>query len=167
MLVSVFLYAFLKLYLITNIYQQAHYQLKMYLKHFLINFVFYNLFPIIVFVVGYYQDLLIVTIICSIYLFLFSLFYLICRIRLKFTKRCIRLIILAVLYCGVGFIPYVGPYFLLLLEFSILPILLLEQIISYFMNKPYIKKATLKMKDYHGTIIAITGSFGKTRLYGK
>ncbi len=164
MIICLIIYALLKLYLITNIYQQAHYQLKMYLKHFLINFVFYDLFPLIVFVVGYYQDLLIVTIICSIYLLLFSLFYLICRIRLKFTKRCIRLIILAVLYCGVGFIPYVGPYFLLLLEFSILPILLLEQMISTFMNRPYIKKATLKMKDYHGKVIAITGSFGKTRL---
>ncbi len=162
MIVSLFIYAFLKLYLIMNIYQQAHYQFKLYCKHFIINFLFYDLFPFLVLIIGIYQPYLSIKIICSVYLFLFGCFYLVARVHLKWTKRILRLLVLSVLYSGIGLIPFVGPYLLLFFEFSILPVFLLERWISYLLNQPYIKRATQKMKGYQGKIIAITGSFGKT-----
>ncbi|MDE7106260.1 MAG: UDP-N-acetylmuramoyl-tripeptide--D-alanyl-D-alanine ligase [Anaeroplasmataceae bacterium] len=162
MLISVLLYALCKLYLILNIYQQAHYQFKFYLKHFLFNLIFYDLFPCIVLVLSMLQNEFIVTLICSIYLCLFSIFYCIARVKLKFTKRIIRLLVLSILYLSIGFIPYVGMYLLLFLEFSILPILLLERFISNSLNRPYLKSAHQKFKDFLGNSIAVTGSFGKT-----
>ncbi|MDE7161895.1 MAG: UDP-N-acetylmuramoyl-tripeptide--D-alanyl-D-alanine ligase [Anaeroplasmataceae bacterium] len=162
MLISLYIYVIFKLYLVFNIYQQSHYQFKLYFKHFLVNLIFYDLFPLIVLILGVIEKEWIVILICSIYLCLFSLFYLLARIRLKLTKRMIRLILLSVLYLGIGFIPYVGPYALLFIEFTIFPILLLERCISYLWNIPYLKRAKEKLKDYHGTTIAVTGSFGKT-----
>lgn len=159
---SILIYAFFKLYLILNIYQQAHYQFKLYLKHFLINFLFYDLFPFIVLLLGILHQEFIVVLICSIYLCLFGLFYFICRVRLKLTKRMLRCLFLSVLYLGIGFIPYAGPYLLLFLEFLILPVLLLERGISYILNLPYLNRAKKKLFGYKGTVIAITGSFGKT-----
>ena len=160
--ISLYIYGIFKLYLIFNIYQQAHYQYKLYFKHFLLNLVFYDLFPTIVLILGVLENEWIVTLICSIYLSLFSIFYLLARVRLKFTKRIIRLMILSFLYLGIGFIPYVGVYAVLFIEFSIFPILLLEKGISYLWNKPYISKAKHKFREYSGNTIAITGSYGKT-----
>ncbi len=162
MLISIYLYAILKSYLIINIYQQSHYQFRFYLKHFLLNFIFYDVFPLLVFLIGNYQNYWLIHLICGIYLVLFGLFYLFARVKLKFTKRVWRLYLLLILYLPIGFIPYVGGYLLLFLEYSILPILLLERWISYCFNRPYIRRATAKMKEYHGKVIAITGSFGKT-----
>lgn len=164
MLISVLIYAFIKLYLILNIYQQAHYQFRFYLKHFLLNQFFYNVFPLIVLLLGVLQNEFIVVLICSIYLDLFSLFYLISRVKLKFTKRVIRLVAASILWLGVGFIPYAGPYLLLFMEFSILPVLWLERYLASLLNRPYLKKAQKKLKDYQGTLIGITGSFGKTSM---
>lgn len=162
MIISVILYSLCKLYLVLNIYQQSHYQFKLYLKHFIYNLVFYDLFPCIVLILGMLQREWIVVLICSIYLCLFSIFYLIARVRLKFTKRVIRMLCLSILYLGIGFIPYVGCYALLFLEFSILPVLLLERGISFLLNRPYIQKAKKKLQGYRRNLIAITGSFGKT-----
>lgn len=162
MLISVYIYVVIKLYLILNIYQQSHYQFLFYLKHFLYNFLFYNLFPLIILIVGLYNDYSIILIICSIYLDLFSLCYLFSRVKLKLTKRIIRIFVLAILFTGIGLIPIVGPYLLLFYEFFIIPILGLERIVAYFLNRRYIVKATAKVKDYRNNIIAITGSFGKT-----
>ncbi|MDE6661603.1 MAG: hypothetical protein K2J93_07255, partial [Anaeroplasmataceae bacterium] len=162
MIVSMFLYAVIKLYLILNIYQQAHYQFKLYLKHFLYNLIFYDLFPCIVLVLGMLQNEFIIVLICSIYICLFSIFYLIARVKLKFTKRMCRVILMSLLYLCIGFIPYIGIYLLLFIEFSILPVLFLERGISHWLNLPYIRKAKEKLKGYNGNTIAITGSFGKT-----
>ena len=159
---SILVYAVFKLYLILNIYQQAHYQFKLYLKHFLINLLFYDLFPFVVLILGVLHNEFIVVLICSIYLCLFGLFYFISRVRLKFTKRILRGVLLCIPYLGIGFIPYVGPYLLLFIEFAIIPVLLLERGISKGLNVPYIKQAKRKLANYKGTVIAITGSFGKT-----
>ena len=159
---SILVYAVFKLYLILNIYQQAHYQFKLYLKHFLINLLFYDLFPLVVLILGVLHNEFIVVLICSIYLCLFGLFYFISRVRLKFTKRILRGLLLCIPYLGIGFIPYVGPYLLLFIEFAIIPVLLLERGISKGLNVPYIKQAKRKLANYKGTVIAITGSFGKT-----
>ncbi|MCM1130385.1 MAG: Mur ligase family protein [Roseburia sp.] len=162
MIISVLLYALCKLYLVLNIYQQSHYQFKLYLKHFVYNLIFYDLFPCIVLVLGMLQNEFIIILICSIYLCLFSIFYLIARVKLKFTKRMLRMLILSILYLGIGFIPYIGVYLLLFLEFTILPVLCLERGIAYLLNRPYICKAKEKLRVYRGKKIAITGSFGKT-----
>ena len=159
---SILVYAVFKLYLILNIYQQAHYQFKLYLKHFLINLLFYDLFPLVVLILGILHNEFIVVLTCSIYLCLFGLFYFISRVRLKFTKRILRGLLLCIPYLGIGFIPYVGPYLLLFIEFSIIPVFLLERGISKGLNVPYIKQAKRKLANYKGTVIAITGSFGKT-----
>ena len=53
-------------------------------------------------------------------------------------------------------------YLLLFIEFAIIPVLLLERGISKGLNVPYIKQAKRKLANYKGTVIAITGSFGKT-----
>lgn len=162
MLSSVMIYAVLKLYLILNIYQQAHYQFKAYLKHFFLNLVFYDLFPCIVLALGLWQKEWIIVLICSIYLCLFSIFYLFARVRLKFTKRILRLIVLSILFLGIGFIPWIGPYALLFYEFSILPVLGIERGISHLKNRPFIQRAKKKLDKYDGTVIAVTGSYGKT-----
>lgn len=162
MLISLFLYAIFKLYLILNIYQQSHYQFKAYFKHFFINCIFYDLFPLIVLILGLIENEFIVVLICSIYLCLFSIFYLIARVKLKFTKRLIRLIPFCILFLGTGFIPYVGPYFILFIEFSIVFVLLIDRGLSFLLNRPYIHRAKDKLKGYLGTRIAITGSFAKT-----
>ncbi|MDE5715490.1 MAG: hypothetical protein K2I42_05090, partial [Anaeroplasmataceae bacterium] len=146
-----------------NIYQQAHYQFRFYLKHFLLNLLFYDLFPVAVLLIGvYHQDIFVIQMITSIYLVLYSIFYLFARVRLKFTKRSIRLGILGLLYLGIGFIPYVGIYLLLCIEFSIIPLLCLERCLSFLINHPYLSLAKRKMKDYSNLSIGITGSFGKT-----
>lgn len=162
MLVSIYIYAVIKLYLVLNIYQQSHYQLKPYLKHFILNFLFYNLFPIVVVIVGILNDFIVIKIIASIYLILFSIFYLIARVHLKFTKRTFRIIGLSLLFLGVGFIPYVGAFLLLFIELSILPVLFIDKLTSYFLNRPYINQLKNRIEKYNGNIIGITGSFGKT-----
>ena len=50
--ISIILYAVLKLYLILNIYQQSHYHIKAYFKHFILNFVFYDLIPLVLLILG-------------------------------------------------------------------------------------------------------------------
>lgn len=163
MQISIFIYAFLKLYLILNIYQQAHYQFRFYFKHFILNFIFYDIFPILIVLIGiYHQSILVIKVITSIYLILYAIFYLFARVRLKFTKRSIRLGFLGILYLGIGFIPFVGNYLLLGLEFTIFPLLCLERLISFLLNYPYISQAKRKIKSYQNRSIGITGSFGKT-----
>lgn len=162
MLISLLIYTVFKLYLIFNIYQQSHYQFKLYFKHFLINLIFYNLFPLIVLVLGLLEKEWIVVLICSIYICLFSIFYLFARVKLKFTKRIFRLMLFSFLYLGIGWIPYVGPYLLLFIEFSIFPILVIERCVSHLRNKPYLSHAKKRLNAYHGNTIAVTGSFGKT-----
>ncbi len=162
MIISIFIYGFIKLYLILNIYQQAHYQFKLYFKHFLLNLIFYDLFPFIIIILSMFNNSNIIIIICSIYLFIYSLFYLISRIKLKFTKRVIRIILLSILYLNIIFIPYIGLFLIIFLEFSIIPMFVLERILSKLINKKFIKKSKTILNIYHGNIIGITGSFGKT-----
>lgn len=162
MIVSVLIFSIVKLYLILNIYQQSHYQVKSYLKHFLLNFIFYNLFPILVLIVGILNSHLVIKVISSIYLILFSIFYLISRVHLKFTKRIIRLIFLSCFCMALEMIPYVGIFLIFFIEFTIIPILFIDKLVSHLFNKPYIIRAKKRLNNYKGNIIGITGSFGKT-----
>ena len=161
--ISIILYAVLKLYLILNIYQQSHYHIKAYFKHFILNFVFYDLIPLVLLILGIVLDYVFIQVICSIYLICFGILYVFTRLHLNVTKRIIYLIVLSILYIiGIFFIPHVNLYLLLLIEFMIIPILYLEQFISYILNLKYIKEAKNKIFSYMGNIIAITGSAGKT-----
>lgn len=162
MIISILIYGILKLYLILNIYQQAHYQFKLYLKHFLLNLIFYDLFPLIIVAISLFNVSDIIKIICGIYLCLYSLFYLVSRIKLKITKRVIRIAFISLLYFIIIFIPYIGYYLVLFLEFTIIPILIIERLLSKILNRKYIKRAKNNLNCYQGNIIAITGSFGKT-----
>ena len=67
---------------------------------------------------------------------------------------------------GIGLIPYVGLYLVLFIEFSIFPVLLIERVISYSLNIPYLKRAKRRIQTYQGNVIAVTGSFGKTPTNG-
>ena len=161
--ISIILYAVLKLYLILNIYQQSHYHIKAYFKHFILNFVFYDLIPLVLLILGIVLDYVFIQVICSIYLICFGILYVFTRLHLNVTKRIIYLIVLSILYIiGIFFIPHVNLYLLLLIEFMIIPILYLEQFISHILNLKYIKEAKNKTFSYMGNIIAITGSAGKT-----
>lgn len=163
MLVSLIIYAVIKTYLILNIFQQAHYQFRAYLKHFLFNFIFYDLFPLVIILTGIYTKYLVVEIVCCIYLLLFSLFYFICRVKLKFTKRIIRLWIMSILLIMlISFIPVINYYLLLFYEISIILVLAVDRLISYWINRPFIINAKNKISAYKGNIIGITGSCGKT-----
>ena len=155
---SIVISAFFKLYLILNIYQQAHYQIRPYLKHFIYNFVFYDLFIFVVYFIGVsYGN--VVKYICEFYIICFSFIFLLKRKKLIFTNRIIRLSILSGL---ILFLYSFVPIYLLIIEFSIVPVFLVEQIISYFFNKPFLIKAKSKLAKYKYNIIGITGSFGKT-----
>lgn len=163
MLLSVLVYAFFKLYLILNIFQQAHYQFRFYIKHFIINFLLYDVLAICILTIGVLSNEWFIDLICSIYLVVYSFFYLVRKKSLVFTKRIIRIILMSGIYLiAILWIPFVGPYFVLLNEFSLLPILLLEKKIASLSNRKYIKQTKQKLKGYTGTITAITGSFGKT-----
>ena len=163
MLISLIIYSVLKLYLMLNIYQQSHYHIKSYLKHFLLNFIYYDGIPILLVITGLVFDVIAIKIICAIYLFIFGIFYLFTRIHLIYTKRILITMVLALVYIiGMSFVPYIKYVLLLIIEFIIIPIFLLEQFISYLFNNKYIKEAKTKIFDYQGKIIAVTGSAGKT-----
>lgn len=163
MIISMIIYSVLKLYLILTIYQQAHYHIKQYSKHFLINFVFYNLIPLFLLLIGDIISQIGVTIMCSIFITVFSSLYLFTKVPLKFTKRIWIITTLSIIYIvGVSFIPFVNNYLLLIIEFSIIPMFILEKGLSYLFNRKYLLKAKNKMFSYKGYIIGITGSAGKT-----
>ena len=89
--ISIILYAVLKLYLILNIYQQSHYHIKAYFKHFILNFVFYDLIPLVLLILGIVLDYVFIQVICSIYLICFGILYVFTRLHLNVTKRIIYL----------------------------------------------------------------------------
>lgn len=156
------IYAVIKLYVIFDIYQQSHYYIRDYFKYFFINFVFYSLCPLLACITGIVFNSLPIVIISGIYIILYSITYLFLKVKLKFSRRIIRLLFISIIYIIIlAFIPY-SDIALLLIEFSILPILYLENIISKLINNKYLRDAKTKINNYDKTIIAITGSYGKT-----
>lgn len=156
-------YCFIKLYLILTIYQQAHYEIKTYLKHFIINFLYYDLFCIFMLILTLITKNNFVTIICGIYIVLYSFLYLFIRKKLVFTNRIIILLgISSIFIISYSFIPYINLFLLLLFEFTIILALFLDKVINICFNYPKIKKAKEKLEKYEGEKIIITGSYGKT-----
>lgn len=158
----VIIYALIKLYLVFNIYQQAHYQFKLYLKHFFYNFIFYDFLCLLAIIFCLISTNLIVHIVIGLYLILYSLLYLICKVKLQFTKRIRRLYLIAIPYSIIVLIPYIGIFLGLFIQFSIIPLLYMERILATILNYRYIKSAKIKFNGYTNHKIRITGSYGKT-----
>ncbi|MGM9969727.1 MAG: Mur ligase family protein [Anaeroplasma sp.] len=163
MIIFSLIYSIIKLYIVLDIFQQSHYNIKAYLSYFLFNFLFYNLCPLFCVI---FSDVLsnnIVTIICGVYIIFYSLISLVVKVKLKFTNRIIKLLIISIVYCiGLAFVPYVSYYLLILIEFSLVPIFYLDVKLSKLLNKKYITLSKSKIADYKGKKIIITGSYGKT-----
>ena len=156
-------YSLCKLYLILTIYQQAHYEIKTYIKHFIYNFFYYDLFCILALTLSVLIDNVFIEISCGIYIICYSVVYLLIRKKVVITKRIIILLLMTtLLIVGYSFIPYVNYYMLLLLEFSILPIFYIDKLINKLLNYPNVVKSKNKLDAYEGKRLIITGSFGKT-----
>lgn len=159
----IFIYSVLKLYLILDIYQQAHYHIKEYFKFFGLNILFNDVCVILASVIGLYSKNILLICFSGVYILLYCIFYFCLKVKLKLSKRIIRLLIIAILYMiGLMLIPYANAYLLLLIEFSIIPILYLENLLSKLINRKYIKMAKEKINNYKGVKVIITGSYGKT-----
>lgn len=145
-----------------NIYQMSHYDINNYFKYMLRNFLFYNLIPILIILISLVCKNIYIYIISSIYILFFMCLHYYIKPRLKFTRRALRLFIFAIVLAVIlNFIPYLF-YLNILLEFIIIPCLLVESMLSRKINKKYLDQAKNKFLDYKGTKIAITGSYGKT-----
>lgn len=163
MMYFLLVYAALKLYIILDIYQQSHYSIKEYLRFFLSNIIFYDACVILCALAGLYSSNTVITILCGIYILLYAFLYLFVKVKLKFSKRILRLCgMLLIFLAAIFFIPYVGAYLYILIEFGCIPILYLDVVLSKVLNRKYIKVAKRKIKNYAGTKIIITGSYGKT-----
>ncbi len=163
MIYFLMVYAVFKLYIILDIYQQSHYSIKEYSKHFLFNFWFYDICVILSSIIGLYTKNIGICILCGIYVLIYSLFYFFVKVKLVFSKRIIRLWIALLCYILlVAFIPYLGPYVLIFIEYSCIFLLFLEGRLSHQINKKYICAAKSKLSVYSGEKIIITGSYGKT-----
>lgn len=154
---------FLKLYSILNIYQQSHYKIKEYFLYFIKNILFYSLSLIIPIVICIVSNNLIVDIIFSVFVLFYSLLFIKFKVKLKFSKRIIRLLIIAIMYFSLIYcLDSVRIYLFIVSEFSIIPILFIDKIISKLINRKYIVLAKNKIEKYNGKKIIITGSYGKT-----
>ena len=161
MIIGLYIYAIIKLYLILDIYQQSHYYIKPYFKHFIFNILVYDLFPFIILDIALFFNNIIVQIIASIILIAIAIFHSFLKVKLKFSRRIIRTIILSIIYLFL-FVNKYTYYLLIISEFLLIPLFLLEGLLSKLLNRKYIKKAVKKHKAFNGLNIAITGSYGKT-----
>ena len=150
----------LKLYYLLTIFQQAGYNVRLFLKSQIKKYLIISFPYLFLFLFSYYKN------ITFLFLYGFSIpfiFYYVYKLKKKlvFTKRMIRLIlVILLLIISFFFIInfYVGIFLELFILFADLLLLWPESII----NKSYIKKAIKKSEEIRGVKIAITGSFGKT-----
>ena len=75
MIYVMFIYAFLKLYIILDIYQQSHYHIKEYFIYFIKRFWFYDLFILLALIIGLYSNINIIEIISAIFIVGYSILY--------------------------------------------------------------------------------------------
>lgn len=163
MIYFLMIYAVLKLYILLDIYQQAHYSIKEYGKYFLSNILFYDGMVLLAGILGLSSTNLAIQIACGCYIILYSLFYFAVKVKLVFSKRIIRLAVILICFIlAAACIPYIGGYLLIFIEFACILLFYPEQILSGGLNKKYITSAKKKLKDYPGQKIIITGSYGKT-----
>ncbi len=144
-----------KLYASLAIFQQSHYNIKVYLSYYLHNLMYYFIIPLFLSLFYFINPYLLI--IVDIYSLLFLRF----KVKLKFTKRIIKIILLFILLLPLLLIPY-SFYLFIILEIIIIPIYLLEGLIELPKKRKIIKSAKNKLLDFNGDIIGITGSSGKT-----
>ncbi|MGM9971456.1 MAG: Mur ligase family protein [Anaeroplasmataceae bacterium] len=142
--------------LILRIYQQSHYQIKPYLKYMLRNFLYLDLVPLIIAIVS--LILTKVQILSYILIDIYGLFYLKRKVRLCITNRIKRLIGILVILI----ILIIYPPILILFEYIAILVLLLMSKLEEMISNHYIRECKLKLNNYKGIKIAITGSYGKT-----
>lgn len=153
-----YIYCLIKGILELTIFQQAHYDIKKYFKHFLMNILYYDLIPFLLIVL---LNLKINTqneIIVNIMLVGYSIIYLLIKTPLKFTKRIIRLCFSSAIFLSLSL--WVDIF--IFSEFLIIPLLFLHNMVSKILNYKYLILAKRKLRSYTGIKIGITGSFGKT-----
>ncbi len=140
-----------------TIYQQTHYNIKEYLiyikRH--LSLIMLNFIMFLIYLISNNIMFIISTLLYLIY-YLYILYTL--RIKLKYTKRIIRLILSNLIFniLLVKSNLYILYPVLIIINYYIL------NIIEEHINHRYHKKALNKLNDYNNDIIAITGSFGKT-----
>lgn len=148
-----------KAYDILNIYQQAHYHIKGYLKHYFLNAFYTIIMPIALILVAHFYNavgyfFLPIVIIYSYFLFLKP------KVKLKFSKR-IKLLIPVNLI--IGLILFIRFYYLFIFyEYLFVGFLYLNIFIFSLINKKYLRLAKKKASKCDKLVIGITGSAGKT-----
>ena len=126
-----------KLYASLAIFQQSHYNIKVYLSYYLHNLMYYFIIPLFLSLFYFINPYLLI--IVDIYSLLFLRF----KVKLKFTKRIIKIILLFILLLPLLLIPY-SFYLFIILEIIIIPIYLLEGLIELPKKRKIIKSAKNK-----------------------
>ncbi len=148
-----------KAYDILNIYQQAHYHIKSYLKHYLFNAIYTIIIPLPFIILAHFYNivgyfLLPIIIIYSYFLFLKP------KVKLKLSNR-IKILIPFNLLIGLIFI--IRYYYLFIFyEYLFVIFLYLNIIIFSLINKKYLHQAIKTASKCDKLVIGITGSAGKT-----
>lgn len=162
MLTTTIIFSIFLSYSCLTIYQQSHYCKKEYYIYFLKNIIYYNLIPLVLFIIIYFTKGIIFYFLIII-LWLYSLSFIFFRIKLKFTPRIIRLIFIYLIYFFIlSLVPYINILLFQCINLLSLPVLLIDSMISKKINKKYINIAKTKLDNYKNEVIGITGSFGKS-----
>lgn len=155
----VFFLSFCKGYDILNIYQQAHYHIKDYLKHYFLN-VFYTLIiPLPFMIIAYYYSFVGYFFLPLEFIYCYFLF-LKPKVKLKLSKRIKVLIPCNLSICLI----FIMKYYFLFIFYEYLFIFFLSGNILLFslINKRYLALAKQRALKCDKLIIGITGSAGKT-----
>lgn len=150
-------------YYLLTLFQQNHYDFKKYFQSFNVFYFkksyqyFYYLSLSLIILANLAKYLIIIPIILLTLSFIKKNKYV---IKLKITKRIIRLLITTILlimqlYRIYFLIPLILPFLIILANIILSPV-------EYLIKMYYAFSAANKLKKHHPFIIAITGSYGKT-----
>ncbi len=125
-----------------------------------INLFIFGVFAVLIFADNKYVDMIGYT-----FMFLYGgFFYLKSKVKLVFTNRIKRTLILNLLLMPLLIIEnkIFIMFFIMFFEFVSIITFLISKKIENKINNSYLKKAKFKLEKYNGLKIAITGSYGKT-----
>lgn len=151
----------LLIYWLLTLFSQAHYEYALFLKYVFKKSI-YLFYPMICYLFYIIYPFLFVDIMILLFTSIQILFLVRIKVKLKITKRKLRLILLfLILYLSIFLIVKNNIIIYLMFPIFILSSILIlpfENVIS----KHYINKAVNKINNYDMVKIAVTGSFGKT-----
>lgn len=153
-----FLSLLIFIYNLITIYQQAHYQMGLFLRY-MISYIDEIVVKMILSIMMFSKNSNIILSI-AIFSFLWELINLRkYKVKLKYTKRIIRLIVISLmgLIIVYYYLPFYGFFILYLIG-----IFKLMELLEKLLSIKYLKRARRKLKKFDGDIVAITGSYGKT-----